>query len=429
MASEYIDTFYKRTLGDAHTRHSALAGPASTDVCIVGGGLAGLTAALELARRGRQVTLLEACRVGWGASGRNGGSVSPAYSAGADLIRRRVGQAGYEDLYRLSIEGVDIIRENIRALDIVDAREVDGRLRVLRYDNADELRRYCDEQRRFGRRVRLLERSEVRELLRSDAYFQGIYDPDSFHFHPLNYARALARECIRLGVRIHEDTPVRSASLGGPAKRLATFGGSVEAQTVLFATGGYTDTLVPALRRAMLPIATYIMLTEPLGERVREAIRTDAAIGDTRRAGNYYRVVEGGRISWGSHITTRIDDPPDLAESLRAELLSVYPQLAGVKVEVAWSGRMAYARHLMPQIGCLQPGVWYCTAFGGHGMNTTAIGGRVVAEGICGDSQRYRQFAPFGLDWNGGPLGTAAVQLTYWSYQMRDRLRERRSRG
>ncbi|MBO1114346.1 NAD(P)/FAD-dependent oxidoreductase [Bordetella petrii] len=429
MASEYIDTFYKRTLGAAQTRYGALAGPASTDICIVGGGLAGLTAALELARRGRQVTLLEACRVGWGASGRNGGSVSPAFSAGADLIRRRVGQAGYEGLYRLSIEGVDIIRDNIRDLGIADARKVDGRLRVLRYDDAASLRAYCDEQRRFGRQVRLLQRDEVRELLRSDAYFQGVYDPDSFHFHPLNYALALARECARLGVRIHEDSPVRSASLAGAAKRLTTPEGSVEAQTVVFCTGGYTDGLVPALRRAMLPIATYIMLTEPLGERVREAIRTDAAIGDTRRAGNYYRVVEGGRISWGSHITTRIDDPPDLAESLRAELLSVYPQLAGVRVEVAWSGRMAYARHLMPQIGQLQPGAWYCTAFGGHGMNTTAIGGRVVAEGICGDSERYRQFAPFGLDWNGGPLGTAAVQLTYWSYQARDRLRERRSRA
>jgi len=427
MASEYIDTFYRRTLGDAHTRHAALAGPASTDICIVGGGLAGLTAALELARRGRHVILLEARRVGWGASGRNGGSVSPAYSAGADQIRRRAGQAGYEALYRMSIEGVDIIRGHIRDLAMADACQVNGRLRVLRYDDADSLRAYCDEQRRFGRRVRLLPRDEVRELLRSDAYFQGVYDPDSFHFHPLNYARALARECVRLGVRIHEDTPVRSASLAGGAKRLATPDGAVEAQTVLFATGGYTDGLVPALRRAMLPIATYVMLTEPLGERVREAIRTDAAIGDTRRAGNYYRVVEGGRISWGSHITTRIDDPPDLAESLRAELLSVYPQLAGVKVDVAWSGRMAYARHLMPQIGRLRPGVWYCTAFGGHGMNTTAIGGRVVAEGICGDSERYRQFAPFGLDWAGGPLGTAAVQLTYWSYQARDRLRERRS--
>ena len=140
-------------------------------------------------------------------------------------------------------------------------------------------------------------------------------------------------------------------------------------------------------------------------------------------------MLDGGRIGWGSRITTRVDDPPDLAESLRRELLSVYPQLQGLRVETAWSGRMAYARHLMPQIGKLAPDVWYCTAFGGHGMNTTAIGGRVVAEGISGDSQRYRLFEPFGLAWNGGALGTAAVQLTYWSYQARDWWRERQSRA
>ena len=197
---------------------------------------------------------------------------------------------------------------------------------------------------------------------------------------------------------------------------------------MVLATGGYTGALQPALRRAMLPIATYIMLTEPLGERVREAIRSDAAIGDDRRAGNYYRVLDGGRIGWGSRITTRIDDPPDLAETLRRELLSVYPQLQGLRVETAWSGRMAYARHLMPQIGLLAPDVWYCTAFGGHGMNTASIGGRVVAEGITGDSHRYQLFQPFGLAWNGGALGRAAVQLTYWSYQARDWWRERRSR-
>ncbi|NMU90220.1 FAD-binding oxidoreductase [Achromobacter ruhlandii] len=430
MATEYIDTYYKRTLGDAQTCYPPLAGAAETDVCVVGGGLAGLTTALELARRGRAVTLLEGRRVAWGASGRNGGSVSPAFSAGADAIRKHVDEDHYRQLYRLSMEGVEIIRDNIRDLRIDDAHKVDGRLRVVRYEASDALRRYCEDQwRDFGRDVRLLNRAEVRERLVSDIYFQGIEDLSSFHFHPLNYARALARECARLGVRIHEDSAVTQARLEGAAKQLRTAAGEINARTVVLATGGYTDGVVPALRRAMLPIATYIMLTEPLGERVREAIRTQAAIGDDRRAGNYYRVLEGGRIGWGSRITTRVDDPPDLAESLRRELLSVYPQLQGLRVETAWSGRMAYARHLMPQIGRLAPDVWYCTAFGGHGMNTTAIGGRVVAEGIAGDSQRYRLFEPFGLAWNGGALGTAAVQLTYWSYQARDWWRERQSRA
>ena len=429
MPTEYVDTYYKRTLSDPQTRYPALAGPESAEVCVVGGGLAGLSVALELARRGRQVTLLEGSRIAWGASGRNGGSVSPAFSAGADAIRRHVDEEHYRALYRLSMEGVEIIRANIRDLDIRDAHKVDGRLRVVRYDAGDALQRWCDEQQRvFERDVRVLSRAQLRERLVTEAYFQGVDDPTSFHFHPLNYARALARECARLGVRIHEDTPAQQLALDGAVKQVATAGGRVEARTVVLATGGYTGALQPALRRAMLPIATYIMLTEPLGERVREAIRSDAAIGDDRRAGNYYRVLDGGRIGWGSRITTRIDDPPDLAETLRRELLSVYPQLQGLRVETAWSGRMAYARHLMPQIGLLAPDVWYCTAFGGHGMNTASIGGRVVAEGITGDSHRYQLFQPFGLAWNGGALGRAAVQLTYWSYQARDWWRERRSR-
>ncbi len=430
MATEYIDTYYKRTLSDAQTYFAPLAGAVDADICVVGGGLAGLSTALELARRGRSVTLLEGRRIAWGASGRNGGSVSPAFSAGADAIRKHVDEDHYRQLYRLSMEGVEIIRDNIRDLRIADAHKVDGRLRVVRYEATDALRRHCEDQwREFRRDVRLLSRAEVRERLVSDVYFQGIEDLASFHFHPLNYARALARECARLGVTIHEDSPVTQAKLDGPVKQLKTATGQVNARTVVLAMGGYTGDAVPALRRAMLPIATYIMLTEPLGDRVLDAIRTTAAIGDDRRAGNYYRVLDGGRIGWGSRITTRVDDPPDLAESLRRELLSVYPQLQGLRVETAWSGRMAYARHLMPQIGRLAPEVWYCTAFGGHGMNTTAIGGRVVAEGIAGDSQRYQLFAPFGLAWNGGGFGTAAVQLTYWSYQARDWWRERQSRA
>jgi gamma-glutamylputrescine oxidase len=162
---------------------------------------------------------------------------------------------------------------------------------------------------------------------------------------------------------------------------------------------------------------------------VRSAIRTKAAILDDRRAGDYYRVVDdGSRILWGGRITTRTTDPRNIAALLRREMVTTYPQLADLKVDVAWSGLMSYARHLMPQIGQWKPGVWYCTAFGGHGMNTTAIGGTVIAEGIAGESDRYRLFAPFGLDWNGGVLGRAAVQLTYWGYQAADAARELRFR-
>lgn len=427
MPASYIDTYYSRTLA-ADERFPPLAGRLSADACVVGGGLAGITAALELARRGRQVVLLEGRRVAWGASGRNGGFVSPGYATGLGAIERLAGRDAAASLYRLSIEGVHIVADNIRDLAIAEAGPVPGILAAIRYDGAAALQSYRDRMERdFGRPLRFMPRGEVRSLLLSAKYHQALYDADSFHFHPLNYARALVRELQRLGGVVHEDSLVTGAELDGPRKVVTTAGGQVECGDVVFAGGGYTDSICPALRRAFLPIATYILLTEPIRDRIADAIRTNAGIGDDRRAGDYYRVVGGERILWGGRITTRTSDPRDLAERLRREMVTTYPQLADVKVEIAWSGLMSYARHLMPQIGRLQPGVWYCTAFGGHGMNTTAIGGKVVAEAIAGDSDRYRLFEPFGLAWNGGPFGRAAAQLTYWTYQAMDAWRERKA--
>jgi glycine/D-amino acid oxidase-like deaminating enzyme len=298
---------------------------------------------------------------------------------------------------------------------------------VLRYSGADELKTYRDSlAQRYDYHLDYLPTEAVRERLRSPRYFQALRDPNAFHFHPLNYVRGLAKAFEALGGRIFERSRVHSAVLDGPVKTVRSTRGSVAARDVVFCGGGYTDAVVPALRRGMLPIATYVLLTEPAPDRIAEAIRTTDAVGDNRRAGDYYRVVDGGsRILWGGKITTRTAEPRDLAERLRRTMVSTYPQLDGLRVEVAWSGLMSYARHLMPQIGRIAPGVWHATAFGGHGMNTTAIGGLVLAEAIAGQSDRYRLFEPFGLDWNGGPAGHAAVQLTYWWLQAQDRWRER----
>jgi gamma-glutamylputrescine oxidase len=168
------------------------------------------------------------------------------------------------------------------------------------------------------------------------------------------------------------------------------------------------------------------MMTEEAPDLIREAIATRDAIGDNRRAGDYYRLVEEGkRLLWGGRITTRAASPAALAQELRREMTGTYPQLRELKTELAWSGLMSYARHLMPQIGEMQPGVWHCTAFGGHGLNTTAIGGKLVAEGILGQSDRYKLLKPFGLVWAGGIAGLATAQLTYWKLQAQDWWRER----
>ncbi len=426
MPSSYIDTYYRRTLATQESYPPA-EGTLKTDICIVGGGLAGLTAALDLAGAGRSVLLLEAERVAWGASGRNGGFVSPGYATSLAAIERKAGRDHADELYRLTMEGVEIVRRNIDSLAITEAAPSPGIMKVVRYDGGAGLQAIRDTQeKRFGRKLRYLGREETRALLNSPKYHASLTADDAFHFHPLNYARALAREIVRLGGRIHEGSPVVSCELDGAVKRLKTAKATIEAEQVLFTTGGYTGSVLPALRRAYIPIATYVLLTEAAPELIRQAIRIDTGVGDDRRASDYYRVVEGGsRILWGGRITTRTTEPRDVAAILRHEMVTTYPQLAGLKIETAWSGLMSYARHLMPQIGQYRPGVWYCTAFGGHGMNTTAIGGTVIAEAIRGASDRYKLFAPFGLVWNGGPFGTAAVQLTYWSYQAADFLRGR----
>jgi hypothetical protein len=424
----YGDTYYSRTLTDASPR-SSLKGVVTADVAIIGGGLAGLTAALDLVRSGRSVVVLEAERVGWGASGRNGGFVGPGYATGHANITRMVGAENARALHQLSIEGVRIVEENINDLAISDNERIYGKMSVLRYDDPDSLAQHCDMmQREFGYHLEVMPTESVRAVLRSSKYYQALHDPACFHFHPLNYARAMAKAIEALGGHIFEGSRVTSCDLDGAERAVRTAYGEVRARDVILAGGGYTDNLVPRLRRSILPIATYVLLTESAPERIAEAVRTPMAISDNRRAGDYYRLVDGGtRLLWGGRITTRTTEPRRLAEMMQKTMVSTYPQLKGVRVETAWSGLMAYARHLMPLIGQLQPGVWYVFGFGGRGMNTTAIGGRVIAEGILGQSDRYRLYEPFGLVWNGGPFGVAAAQLTYWTYQAMDIAKERRS--
>lgn len=283
-------------------------------------------------------------------------------------------------------------------------------------------------EREFDYRLEVMPTDAVRSLLLSAKYHQALYDPASFHFHPLNYARSLAKAIEVVGGRIFEQSRVTGCDLDRTEKIVRTSRGEVRARDVVLAGGGYTDDLVPRLRRSILPIATYVLLTEPAPEKLVEAVRTPMAISDNRRAGDYYRLVDDGRrLLWGGRITTRTTEPRRLAGMMQKTMVSTYPQLEGVRVETAWSGLMAYARHLMPLIGQLQPGVWYVFGFGGRGLNTTAIGGRVIAEGILGSSDRYRLYEPFSLTWNGGTFGVAAAQLTYWTYQAMDFAKERRA--
>jgi glycine/D-amino acid oxidase-like deaminating enzyme len=241
--------------------------------------------------------------------------------------------------------------------------------------------------------------------------------------HPLRYALMIAAKAEAQGALLHEGSPVLGVERQGARHMVRTARGQVMARHVVYCVSSLDRRLHPVTGRAVLPVATYVAVTEPLRQDV---IRTRSAISDSRRAGNYYRLIDEGRLLWGGAITTRVSEPARLAERMKADMLSVFPQLGDPRIDFAWAGLMGYARHFMPLIGSDGQGQWWATAFGGHGMNTTAMGGLLMARAIAKGDDEYRRFAPYQPQWAGGPLGRAGVQAGYWYMQLKDRLDERR---
>ncbi|NHZ92449.1 FAD-dependent oxidoreductase [Massilia sp. CCM 8733] len=416
---------YYRATSPGET-YAPLAGPHDAAVCIIGAGFAGLATAIGLMERGvRDIVLLDAQRVGHGASGRNGGFVFGGFSRGERSIAAAIGIDAARSLYRMTLDAVERIRRRVDQYGIdCDARH-EGVYLANWFDDA----RLLDEQQRFmmdamGVEWQRVSRAQLAGKLDSTRYFGGLFEPAAFHFHPLKYAQGLARVLAQNGVRVHEHSKAASIAADGEGWIVTTAAGSVRARDVVVCCGGYIEKLVPALARAVLPIATYVMVTEPLGERLQTAIRTGAAVYDTRFAFDYYRPLPDTRLLWGGRIAVRERSGLEVARLLHQDMLKVYPQLAGVRVAHAWSGMMSYARHQMPQLGRLPDGLWYGMGFGGHGVAPTTLAGEVLAAAIAGDGGPLARFAAWGLPSAGGPAGLAAAQMTYWYYELRDWMRQ-----
>jgi gamma-glutamylputrescine oxidase len=403
---------------------------AATDVAVVGGGFAGLTLAWLLAGAGVSVALVEAGRVGGGASGRNGGFCSSAWAADDARVEATVGAEAARALHDLSREGAEFVRARCAEPAFSGVVMGEGIIGVTLVDQAGAMQAKRDRiARTRGESLRYLGREKLRAVVKSSRYHEALVNDAAFHLHPLDYCRALAAEAAARGAAIHEASPMRRVARAGAGWRVETDRGALRAERVVLAAGGYGGRELGRLRRAWLPITTYIGVTAPLGDLAAEAIDTGSAIGDDRRAGNYYRMLPGGRLMWGRDITafgTRSAEK--IAASVRREIAYFYPQLAkggGIGIDYAWPGEMAYAGHMMPLIGPLEEGLWSLTAFGGHGVNTAPAGALVVAEALTGTSDRWRMFEPFGLAWNGGPFGPFAAEATYRWYQLRDAWRAR----
>jgi glycine/D-amino acid oxidase-like deaminating enzyme len=421
----HVDSYYAATAVESEDC-APLGAEVATEICVIGAGMAGLSVALELAERGRQVVLIEANRVGWGASGRNGGFVAAGYAQGASELRAQLGLDHARALHELSREGVDIVAGNISrfAMEGVDTRK--GALSVLRYDGGDEMAVAAETMRRdFGYEVEAWTTDIVREHLKSDIHHQGLYDRHALHIHPLNYCIGLARAAQAAGVDLYEGTKALRLEKCDGGHRVVCAHGAIAAEQVVLCHSAYGRGLHGSVDGAVLPVATYVVASQPQGVLLDTAIACDAAIADTRRAGDYYRRLSDGRLIWGGRITTQKSQPARLAHLLKRDIVRIYPQLESLSIEYAWSGLMGYAVHKMPIVAELSPGVWTSTAFGGHGLNSTAIAGRLVAAAIADGDDRVTHFLPFGTRWGGGPVGRIGTQAAYWWYQARDWMDER----
>lgn len=404
--------------------YEALYGAIEADVCVVGGGFAGLTTALECQRLGLSTVLMEAGRVAGGASGRNGGFVSNGFALGVEGIIAVVGQAAAKELYALSKQGTNYVRRTIVAHDNSILMGNGGRV-ALRHRDDDGLKAYMEMlNSEFGEALSYSTPEDTRRHLVSQRYFESLSSDATFHIHTLRYGILLARLAKEAGVRVHENSSALTCEKQGTTFRVTTVAGEVKARHVVHCVSSLDSRLHAPSGRAVLPVATYVAVTEPLQQDV---IRTSAAIADTRRAGDYYRLIDDGRLLWGGRITTRVSEPSRLADRMKGDMLSVYPDLGNPRIDYAWAGLMGYALHKMPLIGRDAEGQWFATAFGGHGLNTTAIGGMLVARGIAGVDDGWLRFAPFAPRWAFGPLGRLGVQGSYWWMQARDRWDEARS--
>lgn len=417
-------TWYEATASRGAAR-PRLAPKSAADVCVIGGGLAGLTTALELARRGTSVVLVESGRIAWGASGRNGGFVSNGFALSMGDVAARAGRDTARALYRLSCLGTEFVRDEIAGGDR-SIKMGDGWISAIRYDSAaGKQAEVSTALRDFAIDKAYLDTAQTRALLATNRYFQSSYDASAFHMHPLRYALMIASKAEAAGAKLFENSRATGVTRTGSGYVVRTASGDVTCRHVVYCVSSLDLTLHRATGRAILPVATYVAVTAPM---TQDVIRTRSACSDSRRAGNYYRLVDEGRLLWGGAITTRASEPARLAERMKRDMLSVFPDLGNPRIDYAWSGLMGYTRHFMPLIGGDGQGQWWATAFGGHGMNTTAMGGMLLARAIAAKDDEYRRFAPFTPEWAGGPFGRAAVQLGYWGMQIRDRIDERRSR-
>jgi glycine/D-amino acid oxidase-like deaminating enzyme len=388
----HTGSYYAATVNDP-TDYAPLLGERTADVCVVGAGFTGISTALHLAERGYDVHVVEAHKVGWGASGRNGGQMIGGI-AGERHISEHLGQDGEALLAELRWAGHEIIRERVATYGIeCDLKygylDVAIKKRHLRQFEAD-----CErlQEMNFAHEVRMLSKDETREAIGTDAYLGALLNMANGHLHPLNLCIGEARAAVSRGATIYEQSPAIRIEEGN-RPRVVTDAGSVTAEAVIIAGNAYHD-LDRRLRGIMFPVNSFIVATEPLDPGLVAQVNPhDFAVCDPNFVLQYYRLSADKRLLFGARLNYFGDDPAVIERRHRKKISRLYPQLADIRVDYAWGGTIGVPLNRVPQMGRLAPSVFYCQGYSGHGVNVTHLAGRILADAVAGTLEHFDVFA------------------------------------
>ena len=425
---EHARSYYAAS-ARASTPYPLLDGDLTADVCVIGGGFTGVNTAIELAQRGLSVILLEARRIGWGASGRNGGQVTGSLSGDEAMrtqMRDRLGSEVDDFIWHLRWRGHQVIEQRVARYGI-DCDLKHGHLHAaMKPTHMQELEAtYAEAQRRgMGADVTLLDRAGVRSHLASDLYSGALKNTRNMHLHPLNLCIGEAKAAASLGALIFEHSEVLEIVHGNnPA--VVTAQGRINAKQVLLAGDVYHKLEPKKLKGMIFPAMGGIVTTAPLGELAKQINPQDLAVYDCRFVLDYYRMTADGRLLFGGGANYSGRDSRDIAAELRPCIERTFPALKGVEIDFQWSCAMGIVINRIPQLGKLSDNVWYCQGYSGHGIATTHIMGEIMANALTGTMGHYDTFAackhikvPLG-DVFGNPMLAAGM----WYYQMLEKLR------
>ena len=404
------------------------------DVCVVGGGFAGLSAAIELADRGYSVVVLEAKQIGWGASGRNGGQIIAGLACEQSVIEKTLGFSAAKKVWDMTIEALDLVRERVKRFDI-DCDLTDGFLGVsVNASKGAKLSTWFDNMAKhyqYDTDATWIEPKDIGAWIASPRYFNGYFDKRSGHLHPLNYCLGLAKGASSLGVRIYQNSPAIAMQQGLTANNESTYlqtdTGSVKAKFVVLAGNMYlpevSPKLAPSLAPRIMPVGTYIIGSEPIEPALKaQLIPSNAAVCDTNFVLDYFRFSADNRMIYGGRVSYSALTPPNLTANMQARMAQTFPQLKAAKVDFTWGGFVDITMSRAPDFGKIAPNIYYLQGFSGHGVALTGLAGKLVAEAIAGQAERLDLMAsiPHHNVPGGKLLRTPALVLGMLWYQLRD---------